>query len=170
MTSQPIRIPIPISVPSSPIRAEIPLSGPSSPARPDTPRGRRSFSKTTHLISSSLSPPPHTASNQSETFQAHHHLPPATSTLIPKDPILYLPPLLSPLPQHVARIKKDGPSYEEMAEFATRLPDIDPGSLALHQGLHHFKPLRDTYASEAYPDVFNWAELVCPIVYPAGRS
>lgn len=89
-----------------------------------------------------------------ETVDAHHHLPP--SDTIPSDPILYLPPLLSPLPAGVAHKHHDGPTHEELASFDTHLPNIDPASLALHHALHHFAPVDAHYAARPYPSAFNW--------------
>lgn len=89
-----------------------------------------------------------------DTVHAHHHLPAADT--IPSDPILYLPPLLSPLPAHLAHKHHDGPTEEELSSFDTHLPDIDPASLALHQALHHFAPVDNHYAARPYHTAFNW--------------
>jgi hypothetical protein len=162
MPAQPI--PIPVSIPST--------STALSHERPDTPRGRRSSAKSTPLSSSSGAVPPGSGSlprpSPSDIYQTHHHLPPNETSLIPSSPILYLPPLLSPLPVHVSRQSppRDGPSHEVLAEFATRLPDIDPASLDLHQALHHFRPLKGGYALEPYQEAFNWSELVCHFPSP----
>lgn len=88
-------------------------------------------------------------------FQAHHQPPPAAAVPEPHaDPILYLPPLLSRLPHEAVPDPSD--------EFETRLPDIDPASLALHQALHYLRPLGAGYARRAYPLAFNWHELALP--------
>lgn len=84
-------------------------------------------------------------------FQAHHQPPPATAPPN-SDPILYLPPLMSRLPHE---------QFDE-DDFNTRLPDIDPASLVLHQALHYFRPLNQHYASSNYPLAFNWHELALP--------
>jgi len=89
----------------------------------------------------------------------HHHLPPVTAS-IPSDPILYLPPLLSPLPHEHKNHHHTGPTEEELSNFNTRLPDIDPASLVLHQALHRFSPIDDQYAKRKYSTAFNWDQLV----------
>lgn len=88
---------------------------------------------------------------------SHHHLPSSTDP-ISSEPILYLPPLLSPLPGHIAHTRHS-PSEEELSSFSTHLPDIDPASLALHQALHHFQPKDSHYAAREYSDAFNWSNL-----------
>lgn len=93
----------------------------------------------------------------SADVHAHHHLP-STSAPVPSAPILYLPPLLSPLPGHVPH-HSHSPSEEELSSFSTHLPDIDPASLALHQALHRFHPKDNMYAAREYSDAFNWSEL-----------
>lgn len=75
-------------------------------------------------------------------------------------PVLYLPPLLSSLPERF-------PAPEPPSEYPpliteTRLPDIDPASLSLHKALHHFKPLTRDYAEVPYGEAFNWAGLSLP--------
>jgi len=89
----------------------------------------------------------------------HHHLPPVTAS-IPSNPILYLPPLLSPLPHEHSNHHHTGPSEEELSDFNTRLPDIDPASLVLHQALHRFSPIDGQYARLGYSTAFNWEDLV----------
>ena len=105
-----------------------------------------------------------TTSNSS-IIQAHHTLPHTSSTnLIPSDPVLYLPPLLSPLPtniRHAPNLSTKGKSHAEL-EFATRLPDIDPASLALHQTLHGFRPRTPQYSSTPYDLAFNWSDISLP--------
>lgn len=100
--------------------------------------------------------------SHSHTIEAHHHLPPVSSS-IPEDPILYLPPLLSPLPDHARHDHHHhhtGPTEEELSNFNTRLPDIDPASLVLHQALHQFHPIDNQYAKRIYGKAFNWDQLV----------
>ncbi|WVQ77218.1 hypothetical protein IAR50_006901 [Cryptococcus sp. DSM 104548] len=145
-----------------------------------------------------------------QTISAHHHLPDVMAEVgISSDPILYLPPLLSPLPEHA---QDHAPEYDEdedpshprhpshfhshshsrpgkrddalisveevhdnrhglhekgeqvdpLRDFSTRLPHIDPASLALHQALHYFKPLSNAYASLPYDKAFNWSSLSLP--------
>ncbi|RSH82748.1 uncharacterized protein EHS24_007742 [Apiotrichum porosum] len=91
-------------------------------------------------------------------FHAHHQPPPATAPPN-EDPILYLPPLLSGLPHGV---KHEDPTHPRNHEFDTRLPDIDPASLALHQALHYFRPNDAQYAATEYNEAFNWDELALP--------
>ncbi|KAF8234051.1 hypothetical protein L208DRAFT_1263833 [Tricholoma matsutake] len=78
----------------------------------------------------------------------------------PEAPVLYLPPLLSALPEGL-------PSYPVSLEkppvvTETRLPDIDPTSLSLHKALHHFTPVNSDYAITPYSEAFNWEKLVLP--------
>ncbi|KAJ7680311.1 hypothetical protein DFH06DRAFT_973162 [Mycena polygramma] len=75
-------------------------------------------------------------------------------------PILYLPPLLSSLPESFPSnpVPHDNPPLITQ----TRLPDIDPASLSLHKALHHFRPYDDKYASTPYAQAFNWDRLVLP--------
>lgn len=90
-------------------------------------------------------------------FQAHHQPPPASAPIVPhSDPILYLPPLLSRLPQAHEHLSNHS------TEFDTRLPDIDPASLFLHQALHFFRPIDTQYAARDYPAAFNWDDLALP--------
>lgn len=127
-----------------------------TPTSPASPKGKERAHANTHTHSHSHSHS-HDPLDPTEVA-AHHHLPAATDP-IPADPILYLPPLLSPLPDHVEHKHHHGPSEEELSSFDTRLPDIDPASLALHQALHHFEPVDTHYASREYSSAFNWSEL-----------
>ncbi|WVW83659.1 hypothetical protein I302_105680 [Kwoniella bestiolae CBS 10118] len=142
-------------------------------------RGRSTERKLIH--SSSPSPPASRRASDSSSKQvdptivhSHHSLPPTTDD-ISTDPILYLPPLLSPLPEHHIHehTHGDGKEKDETAQvlvkvvealkgFETRLPDIDPASLALHQALHGFKPWDEDYASTPYDEAFNWSSLSLP--------
>lgn len=101
--------------------------------------------------------------------------------------MLYLPPLLSALPRHITNtnakeasagnhefynqyydrttshptgldIPKLPPHPDRLHPTATRLPDIDPASLALHRALHFLKP-RDGFAKLPYAEAFNWGEI-----------
>ncbi|TFK44676.1 hypothetical protein BDQ12DRAFT_661373 [Crucibulum laeve] len=78
----------------------------------------------------------------------------------PEEPVLYLPPLLSSLPEQFTAAELP-PRYPPLTT-ETRLPDIDPASLSLHKALHHFKPLSPYYADHAYGEAFNWSQLVLP--------
>jgi hypothetical protein len=105
------------------------------------------------------------ATTQSAIIQAHHTLPHTANVQdIPSDPVLYLPPLLSPLPtsvRHAPSLSTSGKSLAEL-EFATRLPDIDPASLALHHTLHGFQPVTNSYSTTPYDQAFNWSEINLP--------
>ncbi|OCF36937.1 hypothetical protein I316_01535 [Kwoniella heveanensis BCC8398] len=98
------------------------------------------------------------------TVSSHHSLPTPSDDISP-NPILYLPPLLSPLPESHPSAREHerlNRAKEALKDFETRLPDIDPASLALHQALHHFKPLSEDYASTDYDQAFNWSSLTLP--------
>ncbi|XAO23619.1 hypothetical protein I312_102399 [Cryptococcus bacillisporus CA1280] len=125
-----------------------------------------------------------------QTISLHHTLPNVEDEVkISSTPILYLPPLLSPLPEHdhnhghdhdhhehprvevkeVAQLtdarqalSESNEPIDPLRDFSTRLPHIDPASLALHQALHHFKPLSNAYASLPYDKAFNWSSLNLP--------
>ncbi|WWC61649.1 uncharacterized protein I303_104233 [Kwoniella dejecticola CBS 10117] len=137
----------------------------SSPSPPATRRGSASSNTSTSDV-------------DAHTVTAHHSLPPTTDE-IATDPILYLPPLLSPLPESHIHRHNEAPAQgtteekdettkvlikvvEALKGFETRLPDIDPASLALHQALHHFKPWDEDYASTPYDEAFNWSSLSLP--------
>lgn len=172
--------------------AEVPSDSPPSPGglarsqaslgdEDEAPRGRDASPRTLpYLHSPSISPVPLGRSRRSshaKIIEAHHHLP-STAGGIPSDPVLYLPPLLSPLPHHVdkqephphshshanAEVQKSiiasGGEQLTLTDFRTRLPNIDPASLALHQVLHHFRPVNNDYARTPYEAAFNWADLV----------
>ncbi|KAG9316330.1 hypothetical protein JVU11DRAFT_2361 [Chiua virens] len=79
----------------------------------------------------------------------------------PTSTILYLPPLLSSLPQDVS-IPSIIVERQPMATDS-RLPNIDPVSLSLHKALHHFRPLAEGYAAHPYSLAFNWSELDLPV-------
>lgn len=88
------------------------------------------------------------------------HSLPSFDNLTSNASVLYLPPLLSSLPENVP--PHDLPSLYPPLLTETRLPDIDPVSLSLHKALHYFKPLSSHYANTPYSDAFNWPELVLP--------
>lgn len=99
-----------------------------------------------------------------------HVLPSFSSTTLtdPGAPLLYLPPLLSALPEKLARQRplssaKGDSSVNLIPQTSTRLPDIDPASLSLHKALHHFRPIRPDYAEASYAESFNWSELELPV-------
>ena len=92
-----------------------------------------------------------------------HRLPTFDGTR-PTEPILYLPPMLSSLPEGVAH-----PGYPLRAPGApgprateARLPTIDRASLALHRALHAFRPASGEYSTLSYAEAFNWDELELP--------
>lgn len=95
-----------------------------------------------------------------------HNLPTfdSESLIKPTAPVLYLPPLLSSLPDKVNIPAEDIPVNPKFPPLVTktRLPDIDPASLSLHKALHQFKPLTPDYAVTSYTDAFNWEELLLP--------
>ncbi|KIY46203.1 hypothetical protein FISHEDRAFT_10678, partial [Fistulina hepatica ATCC 64428] len=78
-------------------------------------------------------------------------------------PLFYIPPILSRLPEHTTHADqhKAAPTTSELQPASTteRLPDIDSVSRALRKALHHFRPITSAYASVAYSDAFNWGEL-----------
>lgn len=134
-----------------------------SPARNPNPLEftRRKSASTIH---SAIIQAHHTLPSTSTSGHTHTHDDATTNTgLVPVDPVLYLPPLLSPLPASLRqgvqgqRIKV---TSEVDLEFATRLPDIDPASLALHQTLHNFHPVDRTYSTTEYDEAFNWSDIV----------
>jgi len=91
-----------------------------------------------------------------------HRLPNFDSPSSFATPVLYLPPLLSPLPDRYSVAHPPlNPSFSPLI-IETRLPDIDPASLSLHKALHYFKPLSPDYANTAYGQAFNWSELRLP--------
>ncbi|KAJ2931480.1 hypothetical protein H1R20_g5597, partial [Candolleomyces eurysporus] len=75
-------------------------------------------------------------------------------------PVLYLPPLLSSLPERIPAPALS-PAHPPLIT-ETRLPDIDPVSLSLHKALHHFRPLTSDYAEIPYGEAFNWLDLNLP--------
>jgi hypothetical protein len=80
-----------------------------------------------------------------------------------QEPVLYLPPLLSSLPECYFVAEPSSRSSFPPLVTETRLPDIDPVSLSLHKALHHFKPSSPDYANTDYAQAFNWSELRLPI-------
>lgn len=92
-----------------------------------------------------------------------HVVPSFTSQSLtkPSSTVLYLPPLLSSLPQDLSIAPVSSLDRPPLVT-ETRLPDIDPVSLSLHKALHHFRPLSDEYADLPYALAFNWSELELP--------
>ncbi|BGP48830.1 hypothetical protein JCM10450v2_004706 [Rhodotorula kratochvilovae] len=95
-------------------------------------------------------------------------------------PLLYLPPFLSllPLDSPASSASAPGPSLFDAARApvastsaspaspdapvaytSSRLPRIDPASLAFHRALHSFRPITPHYATSPYADSFNWRDL-----------
>ncbi|RDB16959.1 hypothetical protein Hypma_002588 [Hypsizygus marmoreus] len=91
-----------------------------------------------------------------------HDLPTFDSNSLthPKRPVLYLPPLLSSLPDRFP--SEPVPPDHPPLVTETRLPDIDPASLSLHKALHRFKPTQADYVGTHYAQAFNWSQLVLP--------
>jgi hypothetical protein len=139
------------------------LIDPFAPSEEGDRASRSSLPKVTHLsppaLRAALPPPTPPQRRSSREIHNHHHLP-SPNSIIPSDPILYLPPLLSPLPTSIPHHKHHGPNDEILSNFETRLPDIDPASLELHQALHSFTPVDAGYAAKHYDEAFNWDDLV----------
>lgn len=118
------------------------------------------YSHPPHPSTSKLAAAQASASAEEHTEERDPHELPSFELNEHKVPVLYLPPLLSSLPEKF-------PALEPPAEYPplvteTRLPDIDPASLSLHKALHHFKPLTPDYAETPYGEAFNWAGLRLP--------
>ncbi|EKM54270.1 uncharacterized protein PHACADRAFT_258014 [Phanerochaete carnosa HHB-10118-sp] len=79
----------------------------------------------------------------------------------PPHPILYLPPLLSKLPEGYSHYHEPSGRFKPLST-ETHLPDIDSVSLSLHKALHKFHPVTDEYAETPYEEAFNWSELELP--------
>ena len=82
-------------------------------------------------------------------------------------PILYLPPMLSSLPEGVTHpgyplSPASTPGAPGPRSTESRLPTIDQASLALHHALHAFRPASGEYSRLPYADAFNWDELELP--------
>ncbi|KIM40157.1 hypothetical protein M413DRAFT_446315 [Hebeloma cylindrosporum] len=92
-----------------------------------------------------------------------HTIPDFNNDLLSPEPVLYLPPLLSSLPQHLSGNSASANPQLQPIFTETCLPDIDPASLSLHRALHHFKPLSPNYADTPYAEAFNWADLRLPL-------
>lgn len=104
--------------------------------------------------------PPYTSTDttRASTPARDPHQLPDLSSLSPTSPILYLPPLLSSLPSGYPAPPPGLLPYTT----ATRLPNIDPASLALHRALHNFQVASPEYARLPYMEAFNWNELELP--------
>src|SRR6266545_8169121 len=76
-----------------------------------------------------------------------HQLPAFNSQLEFDEPLLYLPPLLSSLPEQYTEIDVEVNSRFPPVATETRLPNIDPASLSLHKALHAFRPVTLDYAT-----------------------
>ena len=114
--------------------------------------------------SSSLSTLPSTFPSTPDEYHDPHCLPQfsCSSLTHPTELVLYLPPLLSSLPHTYPAHAPTVPPKQRPQTTATRLPDIDPASLHLHNALHNFSPATEGYASAPYADAFNWDELELP--------
>ncbi|KAF8893370.1 hypothetical protein BD779DRAFT_1045711 [Infundibulicybe gibba] len=114
--------------------------------------------------------PPHPSTLRQSTHSLHpvktkrdpHTLPTFDDKSLtePDSPVLYLPPLLSSLPERFP--SETITLHNPPLVTDTRLPDIDPASLSLHKALHQFRPVDSNYAENPYADAFNWSELVLP--------
>jgi len=113
-------------------------------------------------MDSRFSHPPHPSA--SIQTRDPHNIPNIDSQSKSDGPVLYLPPLLSSLPDScsAAEAPSNLNSSSPPIMTETRLPDIDPTSLSLHKALHHFKPITPDYANTPYDKAFNWSELKLP--------
>ncbi|KAJ7497286.1 hypothetical protein FB451DRAFT_224018 [Mycena latifolia] len=134
------------------------------------------FAHPPHLSQYKTSPPRSLILKGAESRRDLHEFPQFDEEKL--SPVLYLPPLLSSLPETFPStpIPLDNPPLVTQ----TRLPDIDPVSLSLHKALHHFKPSTENYAGQLYSillvrrwsswsgsgtpysKAFNWDQLVLP--------
>jgi len=80
----------------------------------------------------------------------------------PRQPILYLPPILSSLPHTYGESQTTAPTGRVPKATDSHLPDIDAASLSLHKALHNFTPVTEKYAGTLYAEAFNWDELELP--------
>lgn len=81
----------------------------------------------------------------------------------PSADLLYLPPLLSLLPASTAYVNALSADPTSAVGYTTsRLPTVDPASIALHHALHSFKPTTPHYAYADYAEAFNFSELSLP--------
>ena len=78
-------------------------------------------------------------SNSSHTERDPHNVPTFDNKQI-ETPVLYLPPLLSSLPERFDTSNEPENSPFSPLATQTRLPDIDPASLSLHKALHPISP------------------------------
>ncbi|KAI0081896.1 hypothetical protein K474DRAFT_1009197 [Panus rudis PR-1116 ss-1] len=133
-----------------------PISGPDTLS---TPADDGAATKTNSVTSSS-------AIYNLTAVNDPHTLPTFDSTTLISStaPILYLPPLLSALPvgyeNHYPPLPAD--SKRRPLTTESRLPHVDPVSLALHKALHNFQPVTPDYSVTPYEKAFNWHELVLP--------
>lgn len=102
---------------------------------------------------------------QADVHNEHdpHHLPEfdEIDLAAPPHSILYLPPLLSKLPEGYSHYHDPSRKFKPLST-ETHLPDIDSVSLSLHKALHQFHPVTDEYAKTPYEEAFNWNELELP--------
>lgn len=84
--------------------------------------------------------------------------------------ITRLPPLLSRLPTALLAFPASPPAPVSTSTAAlpvgytqSRLPSIDPSSLALHYALYKFQVTNlENYARLPYEEAFNWQDLLLP--------
>lgn len=88
--------------------------------------------------------------------------------------MLYLPPLLSLLPDQLDPSSTTAPfSFAEPAAVGythSRLPSIDDASRWLHAALHKFRPISPDYAVLPYADAFNWVSPPRRVVSVSSRD
>lgn len=141
-----------------------PLRLPSRLKQPSEISPSKAMSSSTQTEQTFSHPPhPSTGIPLALTVEARdpHELPTFTSST---SPVLYLPPLLSSLPEQLEPVSLEDNAHPDHPPIRTetRLPDIDPASLSLHKALHKFKPKDAAYASTPYPEAFNWSSLSLP--------
>ncbi|KLO19510.1 hypothetical protein SCHPADRAFT_924430 [Schizopora paradoxa] len=158
--------------PPETISGEVPLAvalsvsdKPSSFTTPDHPAVKYLETRTLRASQNDSPPPPPPPYEEEETLH-DPHAKPTFSVRERRHSILYLPPLISSLPQYVEEASESDdstPNAHPPLTTETRLPNIDPVSLSLHKALHHFRPYDDKYASRPYAEAFNWSDLKLPV-------
>ncbi|GAA5893288.1 hypothetical protein JCM6882_007995 [Rhodosporidiobolus microsporus] len=145
-------------------------------------------SSSSSSTSSSPSPPPSNVGKEALQTRLAEEV--ASGVLVENDDAsgLYLPPLLSLLPESISPSGVSSPRSSSGATTPalgaaaptpnpapvqytlTRLPSIDAVSLSLHTALHAFRPVTPMYSIAPYAEAFNWPELVLEdVVTPEGE-
>jgi hypothetical protein len=162
---------IPTAANDSLSESESSSSSSSSSSLPSSPGSlsRSGSSTTTYTLSSATSTTFDDDGSDSKPVPSsskNPHLPPDftnQSLFEHGEPILYLPPLISSLPETYPP-HNHSPSRPGKGPLITsaRLPSINPASVELHKALHHFHPWNAEYAAQPYAEGFNWSELSLP--------